>query len=81
MYKHSDLSDPVLFRLLKASKIHLAGNKQLLIYGQLNCGSGKRMNKINRMFFKDEEEALQAGYRPCGHCMREAYTKWKNGIV
>ncbi|MGJ1205480.1 hypothetical protein [Sphingobacterium lactis] len=22
-------------------------------------------------------EAIEAGYRPCGHCMREEYLKWK----
>lgn len=60
-------------------QITFAGNRQLKIYGQLSCGSGKRMKRINRVFFTDERDALAHGYRPCGHCMREAYLKWKSG--
>jgi methylphosphotriester-DNA--protein-cysteine methyltransferase len=29
------------------------------------------------VFFADEETAVSAGYRPCGVCMREEYTRWK----
>ncbi|ELR70249.1 hypothetical protein C900_03934 [Fulvivirga imtechensis AK7] len=31
----------------------------------------------NRVFFKDEEEALAHSYRPCGHCMKKAYEVWR----
>ncbi|MCE7072741.1 hypothetical protein LZG74_20680 [Dyadobacter sp. CY327] len=31
----------------------------------------------NRVFFNSEKEAMSQGFRPCGHCMREAYLKWK----
>ncbi|MCF2497797.1 hypothetical protein L0661_05745 [Dyadobacter sp. CY357] len=31
----------------------------------------------NRVFFNSENEAMLRGFRPCGHCMREAYSKWK----
>ena len=30
-----------------------------------------------RVFFKDEETAIAAGYRPCSVCMKEAYKQWK----
>jgi methylphosphotriester-DNA--protein-cysteine methyltransferase len=30
-----------------------------------------------RVFFKDEETAIAAGYRPCGTCMKEKYKIWK----
>jgi methylphosphotriester-DNA--protein-cysteine methyltransferase len=55
----------------------MAGNQRLKIYGTLACSSGKRMKKENRIFFKSEEEAIQAGYRPCGHCLNEKYLVWK----
>ncbi|MDX2045901.1 MAG: Ada metal-binding domain-containing protein, partial [Chitinophagaceae bacterium] len=43
-----------------------------------NCKSGKRMKAENRVFFGSEKEALQSGYRPCGHCMKKEYEQWKN---
>lgn len=66
-----------LRRLIASGKISLGGNKQLKIYGTLSCASGKRMKIANRVFFESEEEAVNAGYRPCGHCMREKYVQWK----
>jgi methylphosphotriester-DNA--protein-cysteine methyltransferase len=63
--------------LLRQGKIKLAGNAKLKIYGTLHCTPGKRMKKENRVFFKNEREALQLGFRPCGHCMRESYLLWK----
>ncbi|WP_281166870.1 Ada metal-binding domain-containing protein [Segetibacter koreensis] len=54
---------------------------KLKIYGKLNCISGKRMLKQNRVFFCTEAEAIKNGFRPCGHCMRSDYKKWKNGLV
>ena len=29
------------------------------------------------LIFKDEETAIDAGYRPCGICMKKEYKKWK----
>ncbi|MEM9337968.1 MAG: Ada metal-binding domain-containing protein [Bacteroidota bacterium] len=77
MIKHTYLSASSLFRSIKSGKITLGGNKKLKIYGRLNCRSGKRMNQQNRVFFIHEEEAVEAGYRPCSHCMRAEYKKWK----
>ncbi|WP_121197209.1 Ada metal-binding domain-containing protein [Mucilaginibacter gracilis] len=34
-------------------------------------------NAKNRVFFVSEAEAIDAGYRPCGHCMRNLYAQWK----
>jgi methylphosphotriester-DNA--protein-cysteine methyltransferase len=36
-----------------------------------------RMKRINRVFFMDQAEAVAAGYRPCGHCMRASYLNWR----
>ncbi|MCF0069919.1 metal-binding protein [Dyadobacter sp. CY261] len=65
--------------MIDNGEIRMAGNRNLKIYGQLSCGSGKRMKRSNRVFFADERDALSHGYRPCGHCLREAYLKWKQG--
>ena len=61
--------------LIEKGLVEIAGNKKLKIYGQLDCSSGKRMKVENRIFFSSEEEAIRLGYRPCGHCMREAYRR------
>ncbi len=81
MILHSELSKNALYQEIKTQKIIFGGNKNLKIYGTLHCKSGKRMKRENRVFFASEKDALQNGYRPCGHCMRDAYKKWKNGLV
>jgi len=68
-----------LKRMIDDGEIRFGGNLNLKIYGLLSCGSGKRMKRSSRVFFADEHDALTHGYRPCGHCMREAYLKWKSG--
>ncbi|MGD1889580.1 MAG: Ada metal-binding domain-containing protein [Cyclobacteriaceae bacterium] len=70
-----------LLRLIKGGAIELAGNRKLKIYGTLHCLSGKRMKQENRVFFVNEPEAIEHGYRPCGHCMRVAYKIWKEAKV
>ncbi|WP_312300570.1 Ada metal-binding domain-containing protein [Chryseobacterium sp.] len=77
MIHHSQISIIELRSKVHNREILLGGNKKLKIYGLLNCKSGKRMKKENRVFFTDEAEALQNNYRPCGHCMRGAYQQWK----
>jgi methylphosphotriester-DNA--protein-cysteine methyltransferase len=63
--------------LIRNGDITFGGYKKAKIYGLLICSSGKRMKVENRVFFKDEAEALINGYRPCGHCMKEKYEQWK----
>jgi methylphosphotriester-DNA--protein-cysteine methyltransferase len=63
--------------MLDLQEIQLAGNMKLKIYGRLSCSSGKRMKLQNRVFFKNAEEAIVNGYRPCGHCMQNEYKTWK----
>jgi len=31
----------------------------------------------NRVFFRDEGDAVAAGYRPCAVCMPDAYRIWR----
>ncbi len=78
MINHLVISDSYLHKKIKQRKICFGGNKKLNIYGTLYCSSGKRMKIENRVFFCSEKEAIRNGYRPCGHCMKEKYKRWKN---
>jgi len=87
MFHHIELGKTIFSRkrklksLIENGKIVLGGNKQLKIYGTLSCKSGKRMKTENRVFFSSEKEAISYGYRPCGHCMKSKYQKWKDGFI
>lgn len=81
MIKHNEATPVILRNKIRKKEIILAGNVNLKIYGTLSCKSGKRMNTENRMFFTSENEAIENGYRPCGHCMKEKYKNWKDGII
>ncbi|SHK84241.1 Metal binding domain of Ada [Chitinophaga jiangningensis] len=59
-----------LLQLIRTGAITIGGNKKLKIYGTLQCSSGKRMKTANRVFFRDEQEALQHGYRACKRCLK-----------
>ena len=80
MIRHDDISSRFLFKKIKNKEIALAGNKKLKIYGTLDCSSGKRMKKENRVFFSCEEKAIKNGYRPCGNCMKTKYNDWKRSV-
>ena len=85
MIKHADLGDSPfiqirkLKQLIDTGEVKFGGSVKLKIYGLLKCPAGKRMKVENRVFFVSEAEALHAGYRPCGRCMREDYLRWKKG--
>lgn len=81
MVIHSEISDSELFKKIFRKEIYFGGNRNLKIYGTLNCASGKRMKRENRVFFVSEKEALQNGFRPCGHCMKREHKKWKDGFI
>jgi len=60
----------------------LGGNRQLHIYGRLDCSSALRWIKRGhyvayRVFFASELAALAAGYRPCARCLPVEYAQWK----
>lgn len=81
MIQHTDISTEELRRQIKQKEICFGGNCKLKIYGTLQCSSGKRMNNENRIFFATEGEAISQGFRPCGHCMKPKYQKWKNEFI
>jgi methylphosphotriester-DNA--protein-cysteine methyltransferase len=70
MVKHAGINNEELRKRIKQKQISFAGNVRLKIYGRLNCESGKRMKKGNRVFFISEKEAIAEGFRACGNCMR-----------
>lgn len=76
MIKHLDINDSDLSSKIKQKEICFGGNRKLKIYGTLQCKSGKRMNRKNRVFFASESEAIKNDFRPCGHCMKIEYKKW-----
>ena len=80
MIQHSEISNTEIRSKIRKKEIALGGNRKLKIYGLLGCASGKRMKRENRIFFTSEHEALQNNYRPCGHCMKKQYKKWKKRI-
>ena len=77
MQYHDQLSDKSLHGLIRKGAIRFGGNARSKIYGLLNCHSGKRMKTENRVFFENEQDAIAAKFRPCGHCQPIEYKKWK----
>ena len=64
-----------IYNLLQNGKIiqsklpgTLAGHRPRKIFGRLDCKSGMRMYKENRVFFLTLEDAVKEGYRPCQKC-------------
>jgi len=47
---HGELSNKDLRQKIKQSEVCFGGNRKLKIYGVLQCSSGKRMKKENRVF-------------------------------
>jgi methylphosphotriester-DNA--protein-cysteine methyltransferase len=81
MIRHIEMDDKALYQKIRQKEIVFGGNSILKIYGTLQCKSGKRMKKKNRVFFISTEQAKEQGYRPCGHCLRTDYKIWKNGLI
>ena len=78
MWLHSELADKAfgslqeLKKLIDTIEVAFGGNQKLKIY----C-----WNTINRVFFQSSAEAVNAGYRPCGHCMKPEYLQWKKEYI
>jgi len=81
MIRHVEISYRDLKAMIKRKEINFGGNQKLKIFGTLHCMSGKRMKRENRVFSSSETEAIANGYRPCGHCLKGDYQKWKNGLI
>ena len=81
MIEHCTIFDNDLRKQIREKAICFAGNSNLKIYGLLQCTTGKRLKRTNRVFFATETEAIENGFRPCGHCMKSRYQKWKHGLI
>jgi hypothetical protein len=60
----------------------LGGNRDLKLYGRLDCSSALRALPgfaAVRVFFADESTTITAGYRPCSNCMKERFKVWRAG--
>ena len=60
----------------------LGGYRRNKLYGRLDCLSALRAIAKggyvkHRVFFSDEQTAINAGYRPCAVCMPQEYAEWK----
>ncbi|WP_046370445.1 Ada metal-binding domain-containing protein [Flavihumibacter petaseus] len=81
MIQHTAVTPAALRSMIRKKLVCFGGNRKLKIYGMLSCASGKRMKESNRVFFSSEQEARRNGYRPCGHCLKSDYEKWKHEPV
>jgi AraC family transcriptional regulator of adaptative response / DNA-3-methyladenine glycosylase II len=64
----------------------LGGHRKSKVYGRLDCPGALRWIAKghyvqHRVFFADEATALAAGFRPCGHCLRERHREFKTGAL
>ena len=64
-----------VYRILSAGRIIsstrpgvLARWKPRKIFGRLDCTSGIKISRENRVFFHSLEDAVKQGYRPCLKC-------------
>jgi len=60
----------------------VGGHRKSRIFGRLDCPNALRWlakgyYAPHRVFFRDEEAARGAGYRPCAVCLPDAYRAWK----
>jgi hypothetical protein len=60
----------------------LGGHSRQKVYGRLDCPNALSFLRRGfeprfRVFFADEADAIAAGYRPCGACLRDEYRAWK----
>ena len=67
---------------LSETKGEYGGHKKGKLYGKLNCPTALKWIEKghyveNRVFFANEKDAVSAGFRPCGSCLKEKYAEWK----
>ncbi len=62
-------------------------SKNRSVYGRLDCPAALRAleapthasYELHRVFFRNEDDAIAAGFRPCGRCLPEKFAVWKAG--
>jgi len=53
------------------------GNKNLKVYGKMNCPSTLYLDGNDSVYFENPEIANKLGYRPCSVCMKKEFQKWE----
>jgi len=53
---------------LAKEHVRYIGSKTTHIFCFPTCRDAKRIQDKNRMPFRDADDALESGYRPCRHC-------------
>ena len=78
---------PKNFRILTKNGIQesevpgkYAGYRPGKIFGRLDCKSGMRMKKENRVFFQGWDDAVACGYRPCKKCRPTPEDSQSSGV-
>ena len=72
-----------------ATKGTLGGHSKQKVYGRADRCPAATRNLSNyptlfwqhSVWFATEADAIAAGFRPCGACLRERYAEWKRGPV
>ncbi|MFS0864270.1 Ada metal-binding domain-containing protein [Fredinandcohnia sp. 179-A 10B2 NHS] len=57
------------------------GHKKSKVYGRMDCPTALRYIAKGgyvkeRVFFADEQTAIQAGFKPCARCLPEKFKIW-----
>lgn len=81
MIRHDTIHEASLHRMIRDGRLTFAGNRRLKIFGRLDCRTGRRLGRENRVFFATRSEAEGCGYRPCARCLRAAYDVWKSAVI
>lgn len=60
----------------------VGGHRRSKIYGRMSCPAALRAIAAggyvaHRVFFADEQAAIDAGFRPCAVCMPLAHAEWQ----
>lgn len=82
MKKYKLMGPDGKFYLSETPGLYGGYNGKDKIYGRLDCPSAlkwiaKGFYVDKRVFFKNEEDAVRAGFRPCGVCQKEKYLRWR----
>lgn len=82
MKKYKLMGPDGKFYLSETKGLYGGYNGKEKIYGTMDCPSAlkwiaKGFYVDKRIFFKDEKDAILAGFRPCAICQREKYLRWK----
>ncbi len=80
LFSHDDLiragkykikRPPELVKPVKKAEARLVGSSEADKYHGLDCRFAKLIKEENRVYFKDEKEAKNKGYKGCKKCVKK----------